>query len=189
MGTRGSVATHGPPFILGMRPDHSGNRLRQALGAAAMTLCLLAMPLPGAPSQGAADDFQRVADQALQAMSKRAEDLRIQGVAVVAYIPEDTPRSWSSKMIVVGKMKNPPAGDNRGANLLAIAYTKAAEMAETLKDSGTTGRPPMTGETGWQGGLIRKVRQGYVLAAFSGGPSEADVKVSRAGLEVLAANW
>ena len=44
----------------------------------------------------------------------------------------------------------------------------------------------MTGENGWQGGLIKKCQTGYVIAAFSGGPSESDIKVSRAGLEVLA---
>jgi hypothetical protein len=44
----------------------------------------------------------------------------------------------------------------------------------------------MTGETGWQGGLIKKGKTGYLIAAFSGGPSESDVNVSQAGLEVLA---
>ena len=58
-------------------------------------------------------------------------------------------------------------------------------MAETLKNSGSAGRPPMTGETGWQGGLIKKGQAGYLIAAFSGGPSESDLKVSQAGLEVL----
>ena len=87
----------------------------------------------------------------------------------------------------------PPAGQVpstyvpfRNANLLAIAYSKAAEMAETLKDSGRADRPPMTGETGWQGGVIQKVKTGYLIAAFSGGPSEADVQVSRAGLAAFA---
>jgi hypothetical protein len=83
-------------------------------------------------------------------------------------------------------MKDAPTEKNQGANLLAIAYSKAAEMAETLKDSGSAGRPPMTGETGWQGGLIKKGKSGYLIAAFGGGPSESDLKVSQAGLEVLA---
>jgi uncharacterized protein GlcG (DUF336 family) len=130
--------------------------------------------------------FDELADTALQAMTRRAEELQIKGAAVVAYIEGDTVKSWSSKMVVVGTMKNAPSEKNRGANLLAIAYSKAAEMAETLKDSGTAGRAPMTGETGWQGGLIRKGRTGYLIAAFSGGPSEADVKVSQAGLDALA---
>jgi hypothetical protein len=129
--------------------------------------------------------FAGVADTALAAMTRRAEELRITGVAVVAFIEGDTARSWSSKMVVVGTLTNPPTAANRGNNLLAIAYTKAAEMAETLKDSGRAGRPPMTGETGWEGGLIRKTANGYALAAFSGGPSASDLKVSQAGLDVL----
>jgi hypothetical protein len=43
----------------------------------------------------------------------------------------------------------------------------------------------MTGETGWQGGLIKKGKTGHLISAFSGGPSESDLKVSLAGLEVL----
>ncbi|MCP5520335.1 MAG: hypothetical protein H7A46_02155 [Verrucomicrobiales bacterium] len=130
--------------------------------------------------------FEQAADQALAAMTQRAGELNIQGVALVAFIEGDTTKSWSSKMVVVGKVANEPKGENRGSNLLAIAYTKAAEMAVTLKDSGHADRPPMTGETGWEGGLIRKGRNGYLLAAFSGGPSADDLKVSKAGLEVLA---
>jgi hypothetical protein len=130
--------------------------------------------------------FDEVADSALIAMTKRAEELKIHGVAVVAYIEGETTKSWSSKMVVVGSMKDTPTEKNHGANLLAIAYSKTAEMAETLKDSGNAGRPPMTGETGWQGGLIKKGKTGYLIAAFSGGPSESDLKVSQAGLKVLA---
>lgn len=141
-------------------------------------------PVAGAPASSS-PGFEGVADAALAAMSRRAAELKITGVAVVAFIEGDSTKSWSSKMLVVGTLKNAPTDGNRGANLLAIAYTKAAEMAETLKDSGHAGRPPMTGETGWQGGLIQKGKTGYLLAAFSGGPAEDDVKVSRAGLDVL----
>ena len=130
--------------------------------------------------------FDEVADSALIAMTKRAEELRIKGAAVVAYIEGDTTKSWSSKMVVAGAMKDAPTEKNHEANLLAIAYSEAAEMAETLKDSGNASRPPMTGETGWQGGLIKRGKTGYLIAAFSGGPSESDLKVSQAGLEVLA---
>jgi hypothetical protein len=133
--------------------------------------------------------FDEVADSALIAMTKRAEELKIKGAAVVAYIEGNTTKSWSSKMVVVGAMKDAPTEKKHGANLLAIAYSNAAEMAETLKDSGSAGRPPMTGETGWQGGLIKKGRTGYLIAAFSGGPSESDLKVSQAGLEVLAGKF
>jgi hypothetical protein len=129
--------------------------------------------------------FNDVADQALRAMTKRAEELHIQGAAVVAYFEGDTIQAWSSKMVVVGRMKNLPTEGKPGDNLLGIAYTKASEMADTLKASGSGVRPPMTGEYGWPGGLIAKTKTGYVIAAFSGGPSEDDVKVSQAGLDVL----
>ena len=132
--------------------------------------------------------FESLADKALVAMTRQAEELKIHGAAIVTYIEGDTTKSWSSKMVVVGSMKNAPTEKDKGANLLAIAYSKASEMAETLKDSGHAGRPPMGGENGWEGGVIKKVSTGYVIAAFSGGPSEADVKVSRAGLQVLVDN-
>jgi hypothetical protein len=133
-----------------------------------------------------ADIFQKVADQALLAMTKRAAELHIQGVAVVAFIEGDSVKAWMSKMVVIGSMTKAPAQNEPGANLLAIAYAKASEMAETLKDSGSGGRPPMTGEFGWQGGVIAKGRTGYLIASFSGGPSEDDVKVSRTGVDILA---
>jgi hypothetical protein len=134
----------------------------------------------------AAVGFDEVADRALLAMKKRAEELHIQGVAVVAYAQGDTVQSWSSKMLVVGRLKNASAQNKKGDNLLGIAYSKAAEMADTLKDSGSGIRPPMTGEYGWQGGAVAKGKTGILIAAFSGGSSADDLKASRAGLAVLA---
>ncbi|MGC0775110.1 MAG: hypothetical protein WB543_19400, partial [Candidatus Acidiferrum sp.] len=78
-----------------------------------------------------------------------------------------------------------PSQTDKGANLLGIAYAKAAEMADTLKDSGSQVRPPMTGEFGWTGGVIVRGKSGYLIAAFSGGKSEDDVQVSRAGVAEL----
>ncbi len=129
--------------------------------------------------------FDGLADPALEAMKKRATQLQIGGVAVVAYFEGDTVQAWSSKMVVVGRMKDAPSAGNNGANLLGIAYTKASEMAETLKDSGSDVRPPMIGEYGWQGGVITKAKHGYAIAAFSGGKSADDVEVSKAGVGVL----
>ena len=132
-----------------------------------------------------AKNFDEVANAALLAMRQRAGELSISGVAVVAYFEGDSIQSWSSKMLVVGRMKDDPSATSKGSNLLAIAYSKAAEMADTLKDSGSQVRPPMTGEVGWTGGVILRGKTGYVIAAFSGGKSEDDVKVSQAGVEVL----
>ena len=73
----------------------------------------------------------------------------------------------------------------KGNNLLGIAYAKASEMARTAKDSGTSGLAPMTGEFGWQGGVVARTPKGLIIVAFSGGKSEDDVQVSKAGLELM----
>jgi hypothetical protein len=137
-----------------------------------------------APKAPSAKKFDALANAALDAMKMRAAELKISGVAVVSYAEGDTIQGWTSKMAVVGRMKDPAASE-KGNNLLGIAYAKAAEMADTLEDSGTAKRPPMTGEFGWQGGVIAKVKTGYLIVAFSGGKSEDDVQVSKAGLEVM----
>jgi hypothetical protein len=143
-----------------------------------------------APIEGARESahiFDEAAGRALTAMKQRAETLHVTGVAVVAYAEGDAVSSWSSRMVVVGKMTSPPSEKSKGDNLLGIAYAKAAEMAATLKDSGSGVRPPYVGEFGWQGGVVAKGRTGWLIVAFSGGPSEDDVKISKAGLEILAA--
>jgi len=133
--------------------------------------------------------FDAVAGQALLAIKKRAEELNMQGVAVVARCQGDPVRSWSSKMLVVGRMAvGPTPKSPAGENMLAIACTKAAEMAATGKDSGHQERPLLKGENGWKGGVVTRGKSGLLIAAFSGGPSEDDVKASRAGLEVLASS-
>jgi len=144
-------------------------------------------PQPVAAGEKPARSFDELADKALLAMQQRAAELKVKGVGVIAYSEGDSVKSWSSKMVVVGNLKNGPSkNDPDGANLLAIAYTKAAEMADTLKDSGSAGRPPLKGEFGWQGGVVAKGRTGILIAAFSGGPSADDVKISQAGLAVLS---
>jgi len=157
---------------------------------------LLGMSLAGGAGQARAANspkpigakkFDALADAALAAMKQRAAELKIGGVAVVAYAQGDTIQGWTSKMAVVGRMKDAPSATEKGNNLLGIAYAKAAEMADTLENSGTAKRPPMTGEFGWQGGVVVRTKTGYAIVAFSGGKSEDDVEVSRAGLAVLKA--
>ena len=132
--------------------------------------------------------FFKLADEALLAMKRRAEELKITGVAVVAYSQGERVESWSSKMLAVGgRITGVSQRDPAGANCLGIAYVKAAEMADTVLDSGSNSRPLKLGEFGWQGGVVARGKTGVLIASFSGGPSEEDVKVSRAGLNVLAA--
>ena len=137
----------------------------------------------------AASDFDGVSERALQAMRSRAEELHIRGVAVVAYSAGDSLSSWSSRMVVVGRMiETPSATNTKGSNLLGVAYAKASEMASTLKDSGKLERPVMIGEFGWQGGVVARGKTGILIAAFSGGRSEDDVSTSKAGLSVLSSS-
>src|SRR5271170_3361507 len=152
------------------------------LSVIALVLVLGSSTSPAQEKPAAPVDFDATASSALAAMEKRAGELQISGVAVVAYSVGDNIASWSSKMLVVGHMTTPAVQEKKGSNLLGIAYAKAAEMAATLKDSGSGVRPPLTGEFGWKGGVVAKGKTGTLIAAFSGGPSEDDVKVSKAGL-------
>ena len=86
---------------------------------------------------------------------------------------------------MVGALKKGPSRDEPEMNLLAIVYSKAAEMADTLQASGSGVRPPLKGEFGWPGGVITRGKTGYLIAAFSGGSSADDIKVSRVGLDIL----
>ena len=138
-----------------------------------------------APKPVNAKKFDALANRALEAMKKRAAELKVTGVAVVSFAPGDSVQGWSSKMAVVGRMKDEPSESKKGNNLLGIAYAKASEMADTLENSGTAKRQPMTGEFGWQGGVVARAKSGYVIVAFSGGKSEDDVEVSKSGLEVM----
>ena len=124
--------------------------------------------------------FLKNANECLILMEKAAKVKSITGVAVVSFVPGDATESWSSKMKVVGKLAD------AGSNLCAIAYSKASEMAVTLKDSGDGTRKNIDGELGYQGGAIVKVKYGYLLAAFSGATSQQDYEVSKLALEWLA---
>ena len=156
--------------------------------AAILLLPVLAIAQTGHHRTGDAalcGSFDPTADRALTAMRAKAEAMGIGGVALVAYFEGETIQSWSSKMIVVGRYKDMPTAPDKGSNLLGVAYAKAAEMADTHQDSGTASRAPMTGEFGWNGGVIARGKSGYWIAAFSGGKSGDDVQVSRVGLAKL----
>jgi hypothetical protein len=127
----------------------------------------------------AATTFSGAAEQALDAMAKEATVRQMKGVAVIAFVPGDATRSWSSQMRVVDAFV---LGQ---ANVLGIAYAKMSEMADTLENSGNGKRPPHHGELGYKGGAIRKVPGGHLLAAFSGGKDTDDLDVANLGLDLL----
>jgi hypothetical protein len=123
--------------------------------------------------------FVKHADDCLAVMEQAAVDMQVKGVAVVAFIPGDSSETWISKMKVAGALSN------KSANYLAVAYSKAAEMAETFEKSGSGVRDPKTGEFGWQGGIIEKVRAGYILVTFSGATGEQDTQIANQGMACL----
>ncbi|HUD15132.1 MAG TPA: hypothetical protein VMQ56_15880 [Terracidiphilus sp.] len=157
---------------------------RFAAGMLLATSMALAAGAANSPKPVNAKKLDALEVQALEAMKQRAAELKVTGVAVVNYAPGETVQAWTSKMAVVGRMIDPKASAN-GNNLLGIAYAKSAEMADTLENSGTAKRPPMTGEFGWQGGIIAQVKSGHIIVSFSGGKSEDDVEVSKAGLTAM----
>lgn len=70
-------------------------------------------------------NFDVLADKALLAMKKHAEELKIKGVAVVAYSEGDTIKSWSSKMLVVGNLTAAPSPKSpQGATIWPLPMPK-----------------------------------------------------------------
>jgi len=123
--------------------------------------------------------FINNADEALQIMKEEALRMNIKGAGLICFIPGDKTQSWVSKMIIVG------ATGNEGYNFIAIANSKASEMAETLQNSGSKVRPVKVGEFDYIGGAIKKTESGYILATFSGASGEEDLAVSQKGLAWL----
>jgi hypothetical protein len=119
-------------------------------------------------------------DNCLALMEQAAREMSVKGVALIAFIPGDSTTKWVSKMRVVGALKN------NSANYLAIAYSKAAEMADLYKDSGSKTRDPLHGEFGYQGGIIKKVESGFILAVFSGASGEQDAEIANVGVASLS---
>lgn len=121
--------------------------------------------------------FINNADEALQMMKQEALRMNIKGVGLLCFIPGDQTQSWISKMIIAD------ATGNEGYNFIAIAYSKASEMAETLQNSGSKVRPVKMGEFDYIGGIIKKIESGYILVTFSGASGEDDLAVSKKGLD------
>jgi len=135
------------------------------------------------------DDFEAVSGTMIDAMETHAATLGVRGVALVARMDEHG-LSWVSRMKAVGAIKDVPADpaghEYPGYNFIGIAYSKAAEMADTKLNSGSKSRPAYQGEFGYQGGRIRKVGSGYLLTVFSGATGEQDLEIANAGINAFA---
>ena len=92
-------------------------------------------PQPVATSEKPARSFDELADKALLTMQQRAAELKVTGVAVVAYSEGDSVKSWSSKMVVVGNLKTGPSkNDPAGANLQEHLYLRRMMILEKLTE-------------------------------------------------------
>jgi hypothetical protein len=135
--------------------------------------------------------FEIQSARMLEAMAEHAQALGAQGVALVALMNAQG-TEWDSRMKALGRTKEVPADLTGhaypGYNFIAIAYSKAAEMADTRQDSGSGCRAAYQGEFGYPGGLIRSVNSGYVLVVFSGASGEQDLEIAGKGLAACTLN-
>lgn len=122
--------------------------------------------------------FLTQANQTLNSMKLKAQEMNIKGVGMVAYYNYKS-KNWTSKMSIMGALKNDTV------NFLSVAYSKAGEMIDTLQNSGSTDRIPLLGEYNFLGGVIKKVGNDYVLAVFSGATGEEDTIVAQHGLDFM----
>jgi len=131
------------------------------------------------------EEFQSNAAKIIIEMENHARKLGVKGVIVVASM-DNSGLSWVSQMKAVDTIKvldgSPEKSQYPGYNFISVAYSKAAEMADTKLNSGSKVRPAYQGEFGYQGGVIKKVQTGYVLTVFSGATSEQDLEIAKAGM-------
>ncbi len=131
------------------------------------------------------ENFQAVAGKMIAAMEDHARKLGVKGVIVVASM-DDAGLSWISQMKAVETIKaipeNPAQEKYPGTNFIAVAYSKAAEMADTKVNSGSNVRPAYQGEFGYQGGMIKKIQSGFIVTVFSGATGEQDFEIANVGM-------
>ena len=131
------------------------------------------------------ENFQTVASKMILEMEHHAKKLGVQGVIVVASM-DNAGSSWVSHMKAVSAMKKIPEHPEKesypGYNFVGIAYSKAAEMADTKLNSGSKVRPAYQGEFGYQGGMIEKTESGFILTVFSGATGEQDLEIATVGM-------
>jgi uncharacterized protein GlcG (DUF336 family) len=137
------------------------------------------------------ENFQIAAEKMITEMEKHARKLGVRGVILVASM-DDTGFSWLSRMKAVDAIKvisdNPEPQAYPGYNFIGIAYSKAAEMADTKLNSGSKIRPAFQGEFGYKGGVIKKINSGFILTVFSGATGEQDFEIAQAGMNVCGIN-
>jgi hypothetical protein len=97
------------------------------------------------------EEFQSNAAKIIIEMENHARKLGVKGVIVVASM-DNSGLSWVSQMKAVDTIKvldgSPEKSQYPGYNFIGVAYSKAAEMADTKLNSGSKVRPAYQGEFG-----------------------------------------
>ncbi len=114
-------------------------------------------------------------------MKKKAENMKINGVAVACFLDAAETVDWIGEMKVVGHPYFKDA--DKGWNLVAIAWSKAGEVIATNANSGNPDIERMTGELGYVGGAYGEYKGCRLAFAFSGATSEEDLEVSEYGIQ------
>ena len=115
---------------------------------------------------------------ALDDMRTKAIEMGIQGVATASVLGKDDTDDWIGEMKVVGT----PCNEKEGWNLVAIAWSKCAEVIATGADSGNPDHRKMMGELGFVGGAYDEFEGCKLAFAFSGASSEDDLVVAKYGI-------
>ena len=118
---------------------------------------------------------------ALNGMKAKSIEMGIQGVATASVLNEGETLDWIGEMKVAGKYLD----HEGGFNLVAVAWSKCAEVMATLADSGSPNHHVMTGELHYTGGAYDE-HEGIKMAfAFSGATSDEDFVVAKYGIEKM----
>ena len=117
----------------------------------------------------------------LEDMKKKAEEMKIRGVAVASVLNKGETTDWIGEMKVV----ETPFNLKEGWNLVAIAWSKCGEVIATEADSGDPNHKPILGEYGFVGGAYEEYEGCKMAFAFSGALSEEDLAVARYGIEKM----
>ena len=118
---------------------------------------------------------------ALGDMKAKAIEMGIEGVATASVLNKGETVDWIGEMKVVGMAYN----QEKGHNLVAIAWSKCGEVIATGADSGKPEHQKMMGELGFVGGAYDEYEGCKMAFAFSGALSEEDLVVARHGIEKL----
>ena len=118
---------------------------------------------------------------ALEDTKAKAIEMGIEGVAAASVLNSGDTINWIGEMKVVGKYLD----HDGGFNLVAVAWSKCAEVMATLADSGNPNHQAITGELNYTGGAFDEYEGIRMAFAFSGATSEEDYVVAKHGIKKM----